>query len=560
MPILVVDDSLSMVALLSGLIEDMGYEAQQAMTAESALAMAADELPELVMMDVNLPGMDGYEAAMRMKAAAGDHHLPIIFISGSPDADILAKCLAIGEDFIAKPFSQDVVSSKISARLRIAALHTQLRQQNTELKRHQHRIDAEHEIVETIFSNHFKRHITNANNLRYHISPKSVFNGDVLLTAMGPSGNLYVVVGDVTGHGLPAAVGAIPAYPTFRVMAEKGLGIGTIAAEMNRSLRGLLPDNMMLSAHLLELSSTGDSLTVWSGGMPPMVLEDGAGRIKQLITPKHCPLAMLEEIEFSQDVDVYQLARGDRIYLFTDGMEESRNSNGEMFGEGRLHGMFDGSETDMFGHIIDQLNTFIGDQEPDDDITLVEITCLPEADTIICVKTDGNQIPQGIMPWTLSVELTPTEMKSADPIPQIVKLLGNAWGLDVHQDYLSTILSEFYCNALEHGLLGLDSAMKEDPDGFMDYYQQRKERLAGLAEGHIRIDISFQQQGQGGLVHLKVADSGLGFDYVAQDSADHEDSFGRGVDIVRHLCGEVTYSEGGSTVAVTYPIGEAASN
>ena len=553
MTVLVVDDSISMRALLTSILEDMGINYVQASTGEEALDYISGNqpLPILVVLDISLPGIDGYQTGRKMKALAGESHLPIIFLTGAKDDNILSKCLAIGDDYIAKPFTVEMVSSKIEARRRVSELYKQMEQQYKVLMRHKHLVDREHEVVESIFSNQFEQHITQTDSFRFHISPISVFNGDVLLTAYGPSGNLYIAVGDVTGHGLPAAVGAIPVYPAFRSMAIKGLSIGNIASEMNRALRDLLPDNMMLAASLLELNSSADTLTVWSGGMPAMVLADTNGNISQLIESIHCPLAMLPSHEFSQDIQVYHINKGDRIYLFTDGVEECRNAKDEMFGEPRLHSLFDGSEANMFDRILEKINQFTGDKEQDDDITLVEVICEPNTITEKIEQTSENI---KVLPWLLTFDMGVNEIKTASPVPQIIRLLSNAVGLDVHQDYISTVLSEIYGNALDHGLLELDSSIKDSEDGFMEYYRLRQQRLNELQQGTITIHLKFIHQPSGSVIEIQVKDSGAGFDFEAKKNSSMEDSFGRGVDILRELCDSVTYSEGGSCITATYAI------
>jgi serine phosphatase RsbU (regulator of sigma subunit) len=555
MAVLVVDDSVSIRSLLAAVLVDMGIDCLQAESGEQALEFFSREqiFPSLVVLDIQLPGIDGYLTAEKIKAIVGDRHLPIIFMSGINDPHALSKCLEIGDDFIPKPFSVEMISLKVKAHRRVSHLYQQLESQFLELKRYQRHIKLEHDIVETIFANHFARHIKKTDSFNYHISPKSVFNGDVLLTAIGPSGNLYMAIGDVTGHGLPAAVGAIPVYSTFRSMAKKGISIGLIATEMNRSLRSLLPDNMMFAASLLELNSSADTLTVWSGGMPSMILANAAGTIKQLIEPQHCPLAMLLPHEFSQDVQVYKVNPTDKIYLFTDGVEECRNNNDEMFGESRLHALFDGYDTRMFERILRELDKFRGDHEQDDDITLVELNCVP-MDESSGKNTQEYEHSIALLPWSLEVKLGVNEIKSTSPVPEIIRLLSNASGIDVHQDYISTVLSELYGNALEHGLLKLDSSIKDTGDGFIEYYNLRRKRLEDLQEGCIAVRLTLSRKDSSSIVNIQVQDSGDGFDYLSAKSTKNEESYGRGIDILRELCHEVKYSDGGRCVTVTYVI------
>ena len=554
MTVLVVEDSDIISSMIEEVLSDEGFNCELVSSGEEALTYCqrAELLPAVAILDIGLPGMDGYETGQRIKDLAINRHLPIIFLTGSQDVGVLKKCLSIGDDYVAKPFDIDTLVAKVSVHHRIGHLYQDLSFKYEELEGYQRRVLLEHDIVETIFTNHFERHISASKNFHYHISPKSVFNGDVLLAAIGPSGNLYVAVGDVTGHGLPAAVGAIPVYSTFRAMAEKGMSIGLIAAEMNRSLRELLPDNMMLAAHLLELSGAGDRLTIWSGGMPAMVLADDHGNIQQLIEGRHCPLAMLEADEFSQDVQVINVEQNDRIYLYTDGVEESRNSSGEMFGEDRIYKLFNGQNSDMFNYVIDALHSFVGEQEQDDDITLVELRCIP-LDGEAGVRKKTSQIKP--IPWSLHFDLGSAELKASSPVSQIVRLLSNAMGIDVHQDYISTVLSELFSNALEHGLLALDSSMKQDEDGFIEYYSLRQQRLENLNDGRISITINLSQLERNTQVEIIVKDSGQGFDFNGMNEACDEESFGRGVKILHDLCDSIEYSDNGSRVKAVYTIG-----
>ena len=553
MKVLVIDDSTSIQLFVVSIIEDLGFETNVAASGEAALKFfdcKEADFPDLVVLDIGLPGIDGYETAASIKDIAGSRHIPIIFLSGSKDPDVLSKCLSVGDDYIAKPFSVEMVAAKVQAHCRLSQLYQQLEQQYLELKRYHQQIAVEHDLVESIFNRHFQQNFVQADNYRYHISPKSVFNGDLLLAAYGPSDNLYILIGDVTGHGLPAAVGALPIYPAFLTMAKKGLSVGLIASELNKALAKLLPDNMLVAATLLELSGGGDQVTIWSGGLPPAVLADTHGNIRRMIEPMHCPLGMLEEHEFLQDVQVIAVGPEDRIYLFTDGVEESRNSAGEMFGDARLHALFDGQCADIYSRILQQLSIFTEGVDQDDDITLVELSCVPAR---TARRDNEAKVEQRLLPWSVSVHLSTEDIKSGNPVPQIVRLLSNAGGVDVHQDYISTVLSELFSNALEHGLLNLDSALKDSEDGFIEYYMLRKERLEQLTEGFIRIGISIGSEQGRGKVTIEVRDSGAGFDISGfSDGGESDHTHGRGVGIVRELCHSIKYSEGGSCATATY--------
>lgn len=550
MNILIVDDSVSTRKIIAGIVDDIGHVAIATSCGEDAIAILKQGWrPDLVVLDINMPGIDGYETAHHIREMASSTHLPIVFLTGATDNNIITRCLEIGDDYIKKPFTQEIVVAKLKAHLRISQIYQQMEVQHNELKHFQLGVDAEHSVVETIFANHFEKHIMEAENLSFHMSPVSVFNGDVLLTAPGPGGSLYTAIGDVTGHGLPAAVGAIPAYAAFRTMAKKGLGVGTIASEMNKQLRTLLPDHMMMAATIIELSANATRLTVWSGGMPAMIIDDGQGRIKETIVSRHAPLAVQETEEFSQDVELFVVDRGDRVFLFTDGVEEARDQRNQMFGEERLHALFDGTTVNVFERILDSLAIHTNESIQDDDITLMQIACEPyssyQLPTVVSAEVEA-------IPWKLEVRLDAQKIRATDPVPQIIQLLSDSYAFDVHQDYVSTILSELYSNALEHGLLKLDSAIKQTDDGFIEYYEQRRERLKELENEWINIVIELVT-GCSDHLTIIITDSGDGFDYAKDLQGVDDKSFGRGTNIVNELCNSnIEFSNGGSTVKAVY--------
>ncbi len=551
MKILVTEDSASMRGLIANVIRDMGHEALEADSGEQALSLFLKQevAPDIAILDVELVDIDGFETAYKLKGLVDTLHFPIIFLTGSQKKNIIRKCLSVGDDYIKKPFQVENLIARIDAHLRVSKNYKQLESLHRELKHYRNAVAREHDIVKNIFTNHISKNITKADNLQYHISSVSVFNGDVLLAETGPTGNLYVLIGDVTGHGLPAAVGAIPVFSNFQTMVKKGLSIGTIAAEINSSLRRLLPDHMMMAATLIELNSSATSLNIWAGGMPALLIEDGKGNIRKTVSSMHYPLSTMEPEEFKQDIDIYEVQEGERVYLFTDGLEEARNKSEQMFTEERLHNLFNGKTKNMFDHIIYELEQFTKGSEQDDDITLVEITCKPNDVLEEPEQEKSDVIP---VPWKIELHLTEEHFRDTDPIPQIILLLGKVSGIDVHQDYLSTILSELYSNALEHGLLQLDSAIKDTDDGFIEYYMQRSEKLSQLKDASIDIMIDYQPTNTSRDVSITITDSGTGFDFEGVNDKDDSNAFGRGIDIIRTLCKSVEYSNGGRTVTAIY--------
>jgi hypothetical protein len=127
-------------------------------------------------------------------------------------------------------------------------------------------------------------------------------------------------------------------------------------------------------------------------------------------------------------------------------------------------------------------------------------------------------------------------------------------GLSIKSGELYTILAELYNNALDHGVLGLDSRIKTSTDGFAEYYRLKEERLLSLEGAWIKITLEHSPEPGGGALSIRVVDSGKGFDYQKLElSLECNDGYsGRGVPLLRKLCRSLEFHGVGNSVAVDY--------
>jgi len=112
--ILVVEDQEDNRRILRDLLMASGYELTEATTGEEGLALAERETPDLILMDIQLPGMDGYEVTRRVKANPALKHIPIIAVTSyALSGDDQKSCAAGGDGYVTKPFSPRQLLSKI---------------------------------------------------------------------------------------------------------------------------------------------------------------------------------------------------------------------------------------------------------------------------------------------------------------------------------------------------------------------------------------------------------------------------------------------------------------
>ncbi|NJM59916.1 MAG: response regulator [Oscillatoriales cyanobacterium RU_3_3] len=136
--ILVVDDQPINLRFLSNLLTDRGYTVYRAICGQLALNAAATYSPDLILLDIRMPGMDGYEVCQKLKATAATAQIPVIFLSVLDDVNDKLQAFRVGgADYIAKPFQVEEVLARIDKQVALQKLQQQLKEQNAKLQQSQ---------------------------------------------------------------------------------------------------------------------------------------------------------------------------------------------------------------------------------------------------------------------------------------------------------------------------------------------------------------------------------------------------------------------------------------
>ncbi|MDB5996197.1 MAG: fused response regulator/phosphatase [Pseudomonas sp.] len=553
--ILIAEDSAADRMLLSSIVRRQGHEVLTAANGAEAVEAFQQQQPQLVLMDAMMPVMDGFEAARQIKALAGETLVPIIFLTSLTESEALARCLeAGGDDFLAKPYNQVILAAKIKAMDRLRRLQATVLQQRDQIARHHDYLLNEQRVAKAVFDKVAHSGCLNAPNIRYLQSPYALFNGDLLLAAFTPAGDMHVLLGDFTGHGLPAAVGAMPLAEVFYGMTAKGYGLSETLREMNAKLKRILPVDMFCCATLLCLSFQRRSVEVWNGGMPDGYLHSIASGERTPLIARHLPLGVLSPQTFDDRTEVFPMAVGDRVFLLSDGVIDTCDANEQLFGVERLQQVFAANHQpdQLFEDIEQALRDFRG--EARDDVSMVEVRLLEAAQLsppAMVYSDSGQSCP---LDWSVSFEFRAATLKRFNPLPYLLQLLLEVHGLRAQSGALYSVLAELYSNALEHGVLGLDSSLKRDASGFTRYYQQRNERLDALQDGYVRVHLQVTPRGEGGCLTVRVEDSGKGFDVerVMARPMDGIRLSGRGVSLIRQLGRNASWSDDGRSARVEF--------
>lgn len=552
--ILVADDNQTDRLILQAILAREGHKVLSAEDGVQALEIFERETVDMVLMDALMPNMDGFEAARRIKAMLVDRFVPVIFLTSLTEAPALASCLeAGGDDFLTKPYNKVILQAKLKAFGRVRQLYQTIHRQKAELSYHHERLLHEQDVAKRVFDNIAPNGCLGIPSIRQLLSPLAMFNGDLVMAAYKPSGGIHLMIGDFTGHGLPAAIGGLPASEIFYGMTRKGFSYRDILVEINQRLKSILPTGLFCCAIFMDIDPWSGIVSIWNGGLPEALFyRPGQGVIAN-IKSRHLPLGILAAERFSTQVDIQEFVLGDRIYLYSDGIIEASNLDGDMFGSERLLQVFESEqETSMFEQILHRLAEFQGDESQQDDLTLVELTLTSEL-----MNSDDVIEPQrgfyGPMDWSMSYELRAQSLRQFDPLPLLLHVLLETPGLKPHRAALYTVVAELFSNAFEHGVMQLDSSLKSSSKGFSDYYLQRQQRMLELTEGYIKISFHHHPTPDGGRLLIRFEDSGPGFDYRNHSEALTLASYcGRGLPLLRSLSSEIRHLGRGNIVEVVF--------
>ncbi len=554
MHVLIVDDQKINQEIFSDMLRSLADSIHVCDDGQQAIDYLAESqtLPDIILMDVMMPVKDGFEAAKEIRSSFSQRHMPILFLTVLDDRDSFGRCLLYGDDFILKPVGRSTLIAKVQAHYRTAKIHNEVARQRDELSVFREQVKYDYAIAESIFANLMEETNQAIPGVAFITTPSTVFNGDLIVVANRPQGGAYVMIADATGHGLPAAISTIPASRAFFTMAAKGLALGEIAIEVNRSLEGFLPVGMMMAASLLEISANGLDVSWWGGGLPDGYLLDTDGTIISSLTSTHMPLGVLSSKEFEANLVSMRLEPGQQLVFYTDGLTEAANAEREQFGEERLKKALSGATSAVIPLLLDAVNQFTPATKQDDDLSILSLTFPVCNNDMEIYEVEPSFVSSLAVKSQLYFDKEALQGLSvmAEVRHYLTGILAGGGDLDL----ISSVLSELFSNAIEHGLLALDSSIKDDEDGFFSYYQLREERLSALDDSaFLSLDVRYNPDVRQFVFSLK--QSGKGFSSSEQVELDRGETHGRGVLLVSELCESLHYSEEGTRVTVVYQLG-----
>ena len=373
--ILIVDDARTNVdVLVEALRAD--YKLSVALDGKTALRSVEKSLPDLVLLDIMMPGLDGYEVCRQLRAHESTRELPVMFLSSLEDVNNKAQGFEVGaNDYLTKPFEVLEVKARVRSLLKAKAYADAVREAMARDLR------IAREIQMGILPADLAG-ATRGTGLEVHalIEPARAVGGDLYEVLRIADDRVVVALGDVSGKGIPAALFMAVTVTVLRTLARQILEPDEILERLNRELAEQNPSGMFVTMQCLVFDVTQrrvscavaghHSLAVLSAGHPPRLACESSGMPAGLMA--HNPL----------ERELLPLVPGDTFVLFSDGVSEAMNTDEDFYGEERLLAALatvsGATPAEIVARVMADVRAFTAGAKQSDDITILAARYAPK--------------------------------------------------------------------------------------------------------------------------------------------------------------------------------------
>ena len=367
--ILIVDDHPTNLQVLARTLQGTGHRILAARDGRAALEIARAARPDLLLLDVMMPGMDGFDVCRALKADDATRDAIVIFLSALGEVSDKVSGLNLGAaDYITKPIQAEEVLARVSSHLGRLHLERQLRDSRDVLNRE---LAGAARMQQLILPTSLPADPRVEFAAFYQTSRHA--GGDYYdVLPLGP-GRYAVIVADVSGHGAPAAI----VMAMIRAVLHAHPGLPDEPPEVmhyiNRHFRYLWETAMFATAVFAVVDAERGTMRVACAGHPPPLLLQAGGGTASVPVSSTMPLLFME----LGDVPCFELPlhAGDAVLFYTDGITERHRADDEMFEIDRLAGALNETASlappDAVARIVADVDAFAAGLEPEDDQTLL---------------------------------------------------------------------------------------------------------------------------------------------------------------------------------------------
>lgn len=379
--ILVINDEEPVRELIGMILQQHGYQVVEAPDGFKGLEVAAQTLPDLILLDVMMPGMDGYEVCSKLKQDPKTKEIPVIFLSSLSAAKDKIRGLQLGGvDFVTRVSDQAELLARVQTHLKISSLTRELMVKNEELIQKQKYLDEDLKAAAEIQRSLLPGEQLKLKNLdiSWQCLPCDLVGGDIfnILPIENNYAAFYMI--DVSGHGVPSAMVTVSVSQHLHE-ANKNENVNRLLSPSSvlKTLDQLFPverfNKFMTMFYMVINFDTGE-LKYSNAGHPPPILVHPTTSY-ELLTKGGPVVGINEGFPFSEAT--IQLQKGDKVFLYTDGIIEHENPQERFYGSERLFALIENLKQEPTPKICDlvlqSVNEYGEGLLPKDDISILGV-------------------------------------------------------------------------------------------------------------------------------------------------------------------------------------------
>ena len=370
--ILLVDDTQTNLQVLCALLEAEGYNILLAPNGPTALRIASEVAPDLILLDVMMPGMDGYEVCRRLKQEERTREIPVIFITAENQSQGVVRGFQVGGmDYIPKPFRDAEVLVRVRNILCTKYLFDEHRASRLKMEKE---LQTAHELHMGLMPDAPPQ--IEGIEMAGRCLPAEKMSGDFFQYFEKPQGGLTLALADVTGHAMAAAVPAVLCEGMLQSRMEVDCSMQDLFATLNGSLHRVLDKRTFVCLAMAQYDPGNRRMRLANGGYPsPYYYRETDRAVAELEMESAYPLGV--RAGSSYGVLELQLEPGDRVIFCSDGIMEATNGRGDLFGFKKTSEVIgkgcgeDLKAEPLLERILDEVHAFAGGVSQADDQTVV---------------------------------------------------------------------------------------------------------------------------------------------------------------------------------------------
>jgi serine phosphatase RsbU (regulator of sigma subunit) len=395
--VLLVDDNPRNLLALDVTLSDLPLNLVQASSGPEALRRLLEDDFALILMDVRMPDMDGFEAAELIRQRERSQHAPIIFLTAYAHDDVqVFKGYSLGAvDYLSKPIVPQVLRSKVSVFVDMYRKTEEIKQQAEllrELEQREHQRELA-EVKERMESQRLRDELRIARQIQQKLFPVAPLplsgfdvggaslpaeatGGDYFDYVPIRDGGLGILIGDVSGHGFGPALLMAQTRAYLRAFLLSHTDVREIIALVNRALAEDSADGHFMTLLFARLDPAARSFRYVSAGHTTGYVLDRSGEVKTHLESTGMPLGVVPDWEF-ESAPTLQLEPGDLLLLLTDGVVEAHDADEQLFGPQRMldvvRGIRNRPAREIVNTLFDTVRDFCGARAQFDDMTAVVV-------------------------------------------------------------------------------------------------------------------------------------------------------------------------------------------